>query len=99
VTDKLKNYTAAKREVLPRVEHWQSRYLNNRAEVSADKTTRTANAVLQVSPSRATFPVAPQPDPHHFQLHRHRLPANDYRKANTAAFPRWRDVAAATAIV
>src|SRR5215510_4460913 len=33
VTDKLKSYGAAKREVLPGVEHRQHRYLNNRAEV------------------------------------------------------------------
>jgi transposase-like protein len=34
VTDKLRSYAAAKREILPHVEHRQSRYLNNRAEVS-----------------------------------------------------------------
>src|SRR6516225_11995483 len=33
VTDKLKTYAAAQREILPSVEHRQSRYLNNRAEV------------------------------------------------------------------
>src|SRR3712207_4733977 len=32
VTDKLKSYGVAKRELLPGVEHRQSRYLNNRAE-------------------------------------------------------------------
>jgi putative transposase len=34
VTKKLKNYGAAKREILPGVEHRQHRYLNNRAENS-----------------------------------------------------------------
>src|ERR671916_1331691 len=34
ITDKLGSYSAAKREVLPSVEHRQSRYLNNRAENS-----------------------------------------------------------------
>jgi putative transposase len=34
VTDNLSSYAAAKREILPGVEHRQSRYLNNRAEVS-----------------------------------------------------------------
>lgn len=29
VTDKLKRYAAAQREVLPSIEHRQSRYLNN----------------------------------------------------------------------
>jgi putative transposase len=33
ITDKLKSYGAAKREMLPGVEHRQHRYLNNRAEV------------------------------------------------------------------
>jgi putative transposase len=34
VTDQLKSYGAALRELLPRVEHRQHRYLNNRAENS-----------------------------------------------------------------
>ena len=40
VTDKLRSYGAAKREILPGVEHRQSRYLNNRAEVSRQPTQR-----------------------------------------------------------
>src|ERR1700755_1120975 len=40
VTDKLKSYAAAKRDILPGVEHRQSRYLNNRAEVSHQPTRR-----------------------------------------------------------
>jgi putative transposase len=34
ITDQLKSYGAAKREILPGVEHRQSRYLNNRCEQS-----------------------------------------------------------------
>lgn len=34
ITDKLSSYGVAKREFLPDVEHWQSGYLNNRAETS-----------------------------------------------------------------
>ena len=33
VTDKLKSYGTAKREILPGVEHRQNRYLNNRASL------------------------------------------------------------------
>ena len=40
VTDKLKSYAAAKRKILPSIEHRQSRYLNNRAEVSHQPTRR-----------------------------------------------------------
>ena len=38
ITDKLRSYGAAKRVVLPRVAHRQSRYLNNRAENSHQPT-------------------------------------------------------------
>jgi putative transposase len=38
VTDQLKSYVAAKREVLPSVDHRQHRYLNNRAECSHQPT-------------------------------------------------------------
>ena len=40
VTDKLRSYGAAKRDILPGVENRQSRYLNNRAEVSHQPTRR-----------------------------------------------------------
>jgi putative transposase len=40
VTDKLGSYGAAKREILPGVEHRQSRYLNNRCKVSHQPTRR-----------------------------------------------------------
>jgi putative transposase len=38
VTDKLKSYGAAKREIMPGVEHHQDKGLNNRAEVSHQPT-------------------------------------------------------------
>jgi putative transposase len=38
ITDKLTSYGAAKREILPDVEHRQHRYLNNRAENSPQPT-------------------------------------------------------------
>ena len=40
VTNKLKSYGAATQEILPGAEHRQSRYLNNRAEVSHQPTRR-----------------------------------------------------------
>jgi putative transposase len=40
VTDKLKSYAAAKREIMPRVEHRQHKGLNNRAENSHQPTRR-----------------------------------------------------------
>jgi putative transposase len=38
ITDKLRSYGAAKREILPGVEHRQHKYLNNRAENSHQPT-------------------------------------------------------------
>ena len=40
ITDKLKSYTAAKREIMPGVEHRQHKGLNNRAENSHQPTRR-----------------------------------------------------------
>jgi transposase-like protein len=64
VTDKLKSYGTAKRKILPGVEHRQSRYLNNRAEVSHQPTRRReTDEALQVSASCAALSVQLQPDP------------------------------------
>ncbi len=38
ITDKLRSYGAVKREVMASVEHRQSKYLNNRAENSHQRT-------------------------------------------------------------
>jgi len=61
ITDKLRSYAAAKREVLPAVEHRQSRPLNNRAEVSHQPTRRRVHSVriwtdlvLATRPSQST---------------------------------------------
>ena len=62
VTDKLKSYAAAKRKVLPHTEHRQSRYLNNRAEVS-HQPTRPADAAVQVSALGTTLPLGSRPHP------------------------------------
>ena len=37
VTDKLKSYTAAKREIMPGVEHRQHKSLNNRAKIPINR--------------------------------------------------------------
>src|SRR4028119_820751 len=46
ITDKLASYGAAKRELLPSVEHRQSRYLNNRGE-NSHQPTRKRERVMQ----------------------------------------------------
>ena len=55
VTDKLRSYGVAQRALLPKVEHRQSRYLNNRAGelTSADTTSRTTRMQRFKSPEQA----------------------------------------------
>jgi len=52
VTDKLRSYAAAKREVLPGVEHRQSRTLNNRAEVPHQPTRRRERQMQRFKSAR-----------------------------------------------
>src|SRR6478736_5081869 len=45
ITDKLASYGAAKREVMPGIEHRQHKGLNNRAENSHQPTRRRAQSI------------------------------------------------------
>jgi putative transposase len=49
MTDKLASYGAAKREILPSVEHRQHRYLNNRAENSHQPTRQRERRMQRCS--------------------------------------------------
>jgi putative transposase len=66
VTDKLKSYGAAKREILPSVEHRQHRYLNTRAENSHQPPVSASDACnalsLPVMPSAFSLPMVPSPN-------------------------------------
>src|SRR4051794_29099436 len=95
VTDKLRSYAAAKREVLPGVEHRQSRYLNNRAEVSHQPTRRRERQMQHFKSARHAqrFLSNHSRIHNHFQLRRHRLTAKQYRAARDHAFCTWRHLA------
>jgi len=91
ITDKLRSYGAAKKVVLPRVTHRQSRYLNNRAENSHQpsrlrerrmrrfKTPEQAQRFLEVHDL-----IAP-----HFRPKQHRLSAVHYRAEREKRFQVW----------
>jgi putative transposase len=100
ITDRLKSYAAAKREILPGIEHRQSRYLNNRAEVSHQPTRRRERQMRRFkSPKQAQrFLSTHSPIHNHFQLRRHRIAANEYRAARDAAFRAWGDVTRTVAV-
>ena len=94
VTDKLRSYGAAKRELLPDVEHRQSRYLNNRAEVSHQPTRRRARQMQRFKSARHAqrFLSTHSRIHNHFQLRRHRLTAIQHRAARDRAFHIWHDL-------
>ena len=82
ITDQLKSYEAAKREIMPGVEHRQHRYLNNRAE-NSHQPTRHRERRMQgcKSPGHAQrFLSAHGPIAQHFRPRRHRCSAPEYRR-------------------
>ncbi len=101
ITDKLASYGAAKREVLPSVEHRQSRYLNNRAE-NSHQPTRKRERVLQRFKSAGhaqRFLSAFGPIRGHFCPRRHRLKAREYRAQRAQRFQVWNEVTGVQAAV
>lgn len=100
VTDKLGSYGAAKREILSGVEHRQSRYLNNRCEVSHQPTRRRERHMRRFKSVRQVqqFLATHTPIHNHFQLRRHRLSASEYRAARDRAFLTWRDATSAALV-
>jgi len=88
ITDKLRSCAAAKREILPGVEHRQSRYLNNRAEVSHQLTRRREREMQRFKSARHAqrFLSTHSRIHNHFQLRRHRLSADEQRIGRDNAF-------------
>jgi putative transposase len=91
VTDKLRSYSVAHRQLLPKVEHRQSRYLNNRAE-NSHRPTRRRERLMQrfKSPGQAqNFLSAHGFIYGHFHPRRHLMSARAYRKIRAKAFKVW----------
>jgi putative transposase len=96
VTDQLKSYKAAKREVLPSVEHRQHRYLNNRAENSHQPTRQRERTMRRFKSAghAQRFLSAHGPILSHFRPRRHRLPARVYRQEMAYRRHIWREITA-----
>ncbi|MEH0554003.1 IS6 family transposase [Streptomyces sp. B21-101] len=87
VTDRLRSYSAAHREVMPCVEHRQSKYLNNRAENSHQPTRqreRARNGFRSVGGARRCLSAFSGISPH-FRPRRH-LMTRGYRSEMTVRF-------------
>jgi putative transposase len=98
ITDKLRSYGAALREVLPHVEHRQHKGLNNRAE-NSHRPTRRREKVMQRFKSMdhahqflPSFSLIYE----HFKPKRHLMKAADYRKIIVDRFDDWHEVTAVT---
>ena len=93
ITDKLASYGAAKREIMPGVEHRQHKGLNNRAENSHQPTRRRERIMKRFKSAGQTQRFL---SVHDQVANLFRRPANtnaaDHRKARTQAFTTWADV-------
>src|ERR671933_1966579 len=92
VTDGLRSYGVAHRELMPEVKHRTSRYLNNRAENSHRPTRRRERQMQRFkSPEQAQRFLSSHAMIYgHFRPRRHLMTAAQYRRARAKAFRLWR---------
>jgi putative transposase len=99
ITDKLASYPAAKKELIPGVEHRRHKGLNNRAENSHQPTRRRERQLKRFkSPGQAQrFLSAHDPINNLFHLRRDHVTATEYRTARAQAFAIWAEITGAAA--
>src|SRR5262249_6183118 len=87
-----------KREILPGVEHRQSRDLNHRGENSHRLTRQRAYRMQGLkSPGHAQRLLSAHgPIAHHVRPRRHLLSASEYRQEMKNRFERWADITGTT---
>ena len=91
VTDGLRSYGVAHRDMMPDVKHRQSRYLNNRAENSHRPIRRRERQMQQLKSSDQAqrFLCAHGIIYANFRPRRHLMTAHDYRRSRDKAFRIW----------
>jgi putative transposase len=99
ITDKLRSYDAAKREIMPGVEHRSHKGLNNRAENSHLAVRRQERGMIQFKSAgqRQRFISIHGSIANRFRLHRDRASTAEHRKLRSAAMNTWREITLATA--
>jgi putative transposase len=92
VTDKLKSSGVAQCQILPRVEHRQSRYINNRSENSHRPTRRRERQMQRFkSPQQAQGFLSAHAFIHgHFHPRRNLISGSTYHEIRSKAFKAWR---------
>ncbi len=100
VTDKLASYPAAKRELMPGVEHRRHKGLNNRAENSHQPTRRRERQMKRFKSAGQAqrFLSAHDQIDNLFHLRRDHVSASEHRAARTRAFETWAEVSGVTAL-
>ncbi len=91
VTDKLRSYPVAQRELMPDVIHDTSRYANNRAEQSHEATRVRERGMRKFKSmgQAGRFLVAHAAVSNLFNLGRHLVRAEHYRDLRVSAFIEW----------
>jgi putative transposase len=94
ITDKRKSYGAAKREILPDVEHRQSLHLNNWCEHSHRPTRQRERRMqgLKSAGHAQRFLAAYGPITQHFRPRRHLLSEAAYRQEMRKRLKGWAEV-------
>ncbi|MBN8631204.1 MAG: IS6 family transposase [Rhodobacterales bacterium] len=95
ITDKLRSYTAAKRQIMPGVEHRSHRGLNNRFE-NSHRPTRQRERIMKGFNSPAhlqRFVSIHDPIANLFHLPRHEMTSADFRDCRAAAMRMWWEIA------
>ncbi len=97
ITDKLRSYGAARKEILPGVEHRQHKGLNSQAEISHQPTRQQERQMRRFkSPGQAQRFLSVHARVNNlFRPRRHRLKAAEYRIARDQAFQTWQQVTCA----
>ena len=99
ITDKLASYSAAKREVMPGVEHRRHKGVNNRAENSHQPTRRRERQMKRFKSAGQAQRFLSTHDQINnlFPLCREHVTATEYRAARTRAFELWAEVSGVAA--
>lgn len=95
ITDKLRSYGAAKREIMPGVEHRSHKGLNNRAENSHQPIRRRERIMKRFKSPRQLqrFFSIHDPIANLFQIPRHDMLSHHYRELRWAAMKMWSEIA------
>ncbi|MCZ7481337.1 IS6 family transposase [Rhizobium rhizogenes] len=97
ITDKLRSYDAAKRDIMPAVEHRSHKRLNNRAENSHQPIRRRERIMKRFKSQRhlQRFVSIHDPIANLFHIPQHDIPSSHHRELRLEAWNLWAKIARA----